>query len=73
MNFESNVARYTCYRTDNPIQVDGRLDKPCWVRAPVSNAFVDIVTGEPAWFDTRVRLQHGLSKRPSTWIGLSVR
>ncbi|MDQ6699873.1 MAG: carbohydrate-binding family 9-like protein, partial [Acidobacteriota bacterium] len=56
MNTDINVARYTCYRTNTPIDVDGRLDEPCWAIAPVSNAFVDIVTGEPAWFDTRVRL-----------------
>ena len=55
-HFESNVARYTCYRTGTPINIDGRLDESCWAMAPVSNAFVDIVTGEPAWFDTRVRL-----------------
>ena len=34
----------------------GRLDEPSWQRAPKSSAFVDIVTGEPAWFDTRVAL-----------------
>jgi TatD DNase family protein len=36
--------------------IDGRLDKPVWQSAPVSEPFVDIVTGEPAWFDTRVRM-----------------
>jgi len=51
-----SVAQYTCYRTSGPITVDGRLDEPSWAAAPTSNAFVDIVTGEPAWFDTRVRL-----------------
>jgi hypothetical protein len=56
MAFEQNVARYTCYRTNSPIQIDGKLDEPCWSLAPVSTPFVDIVTGEPAWFDTRVRL-----------------
>ena len=49
-------ARYICYRAGSPIEIDGRLDKPCWRRAPASPAFVDIVTGAPAWFDTRVRL-----------------
>jgi hypothetical protein len=37
-------ARYTCYRTAHGESV------------PPSSPFVDIVTGEAAWFDTRVRL-----------------
>ncbi len=49
-------VRYTAYRTSEPIPVDGKLDKQVWKKAPVSNRFVDIVTGEPAWFDTRVRI-----------------
>jgi hypothetical protein len=49
-------ARYTCYRAGGPITVDGRLDEPCWRNAPKSEAFVDIVTGEPAWYDTRVQM-----------------
>ena len=49
-------ARYTCYRAAGPIAVDGKLDEPCWQAAPQSTRFVDIVTGEPAWFDTRVAL-----------------
>lgn len=53
---DNNVATYTCYRTPEPIRIDGRLDKPQWQSAPKSSPFVDIVTGEPAWFDTRVAL-----------------
>ncbi len=49
-------ARYTCYRAAGPIVVDGKLDEPSWLAAPRSPAFADIVTGEPAWFDTRVAL-----------------
>jgi hypothetical protein len=49
-------ARYTCYRAAGPIVVDGKLDEPSWRMAPKSTPFVDIVTGEPAWFDTRVAL-----------------
>jgi hypothetical protein len=49
-------ARYTCYRAAGPIVVDGRLDEPSWQAAPRSTAFVDIVTGEPAWFETRVAM-----------------
>lgn len=54
--YNQDLARYTCYRTTGPITVDGKLDEPDWQAAPVSTPFVDIVTGEPAWFDTRVRL-----------------
>jgi hypothetical protein len=50
------VAEYTCYRASGPIQIDGKLDEPSWKLAPLSSPFVDIVTGEPAWFDTRVAL-----------------
>lgn len=49
-------ARYTAHRAAGPIVIDGRLDEPSWLRAPKSNAFVDIVTGEPAWFDTRTAI-----------------
>ena len=49
-------ARYTCYRAAGPIAIDGKLDEPSWQLAPKSTPFVDIVTGEPAWFDTRVAL-----------------
>ena len=49
-------ARYTCYRAAGPIHIDGKLDEPSWQLAPRSTPFVDIVTGAPAWFDTRVAL-----------------
>ena len=49
-------AKYTCFRTSGSIEIDGKLQEASWRRAPRSSAFVDIVTGEPAWFDTRVAL-----------------
>jgi len=51
-----DIAHYTCYRTAGPIIVDGRLDELSWKSAPRSSRFVDIVTGAPAWFDTRVAI-----------------
>jgi hypothetical protein len=51
-----DIAHYTCYRAAGPIHVNGRLDEPSWEAAPKSSRFVDILTGEPAWFDTRVAL-----------------
>jgi hypothetical protein len=53
---QSELAHYTCCRTAGPIHVDGKLDEPSWRMAPKSEPFVDIVTGAPAWFDTRVAL-----------------
>src|SRR5438270_9981180 len=50
------VAEYTCYRAAGPILVDGKLDEPSWQAAPRSTPFIDIVTGEAAWFDTRVAM-----------------
>ena len=50
------IAHYTCYRAAGPIHVDGKLDEPSWKLAPKSNSFVDIVTGTPAWHDSRVGL-----------------
>src|SRR6266545_3851846 len=50
------LAHYTAYRARSPITIDGRLDEIAWLAAPVSEPFVDIVTGEAAWFDTRVRI-----------------
>jgi hypothetical protein len=52
----NDLAHYTCYRAAGPIEIDGKLDEPSWRMAPRSEPFVDIVTGEPAWFDTRVAL-----------------
>ncbi len=54
--YRQRPAGYTCYRAAGPIRVDGKLDEPSWHLAPKSTPFVDIVTGAPAWFDTRVAL-----------------
>jgi hypothetical protein len=51
-----NLAEYTCLRADGEITIDGRLDEPSWQAAPWSTPFVDIVSGEPAFFDSRVKL-----------------
>ena len=48
-----HVAQYTCYRTRDPLVVDGRLNEPAWRKAPKSPRFVDMVTGDPALLDTR--------------------
>ena len=50
---EDQIAHYTACRVNEPIEVDGRLDEACWGKAPRSPRFVDLVTGEPGFLDTR--------------------
>lgn len=52
----TEIVHYTCYRSPGPIRVDGKLDEVSWANAPWFDAFVDLVTGEPPWFKTRVAL-----------------
>ncbi len=51
------LAHVTCYRAAGPIAVDGDLDKPAWRGVPRSSRFVDMVSGAPALYDTRVACQ----------------
>jgi len=51
---EKDLARYTCYKTRERINIDGRLDTPVWQRAPKSGRFVDLVTGVPGFLETRL-------------------
>ncbi len=44
---------YVCYRARAPLAIDGRLSEAAWQQAPKSPRFVDMVTGQPAFFDTR--------------------
>ncbi|MBC7361271.1 MAG: carbohydrate-binding family 9-like protein [Candidatus Aminicenantes bacterium] len=48
------MATYLCLRTPSPIEIDGNLEKPIWQKAPRSSRFVDLVTGKPAFLDTRI-------------------
>jgi hypothetical protein len=57
---------YTVYRTRTPLRIDGRLDEAAWTAAPKSPRFVDMVTGEPAFFDTRAA---GLWDDENLYIG----
>jgi hypothetical protein len=54
---EERLTHITCPRAAGPISVDGDLDKPAWRDAPRSPRFVDMVSGEPALYDTRVACQ----------------
>lgn len=51
---EERLAHYTCHRAPGPMVVDGNLDKDAWRDAPRSRRFVDLVTGEPGFLDTRM-------------------
>src|SRR5918992_1177851 len=57
-----NVARLdrklVATRATGPIELDGRLDESSWATAPLAKDFVqnDPREGEPATFDTEVRL-----------------
>jgi len=51
---EKEVGHYTCFRTNEAIDIDGRLDEHSWQKAPKSPRFVDLVTGKPAQLDTRM-------------------
>src|SRR5262245_5142654 len=45
-------------RATGPISINGILDEPAWVNAPVAHDFIqnDPREGEPATFDTEVRV-----------------
>jgi hypothetical protein len=51
---EADLVRYRCRRTRRPPIIDGGLDDECWTRAGFSPRFVDLVTGVPGFFDTRM-------------------
>jgi len=54
---EERLAHVTCYRAAEKIAVDGDLAKPAWRNVPRSSPFVDMVSGAPALYETRVALQ----------------
>ena len=53
---DDEIAHYTCYRTPEPIVIDGKLNEQAWEIVPKSPRFVDVITGGPALFDTRCAL-----------------
>ena len=54
---EDRLTHITVHRAKGPVVVDGDLDKPAWRDVPRSPRFVDMVSGEPAIYDTRVACQ----------------
>jgi hypothetical protein len=53
---ESEIASYSAYHISAPITVDGKLEESVWKKAPSSPRFKDIISGQPAWHDTRATL-----------------
>ena len=53
---DDEIAEYTCYRTPEPIVIDGQLNERAWEMAPKSPRYVDVVSGSPALYDTRSAL-----------------
>lgn len=51
---DESIGHYTCYRTKEKIDMDGLLIEKCWQKTQKSPRFVDIVTGAPGIFDTRM-------------------
>lgn len=45
---------YIAYRTDENITIDGDLNKPVWLKARKSQRFVDMASGDPGFYDTRM-------------------
>jgi hypothetical protein len=48
------LAHYTCRKIPGPLVIDGNLDKSVWQQAEKTRRFVDMVSGEPAFFDTKM-------------------
>ena len=60
---------YICYRTREPLIMDGNLTESAWLKTPKSPRFVDMVTGDPAFLDTRAA---ALWDNDSLYIGFWV-
>jgi len=51
---EDRIAHINCRRAAEPVYVDGNLHKQLWKDAEISRRFVDMVSGEQAFLDTRM-------------------
>jgi hypothetical protein len=54
---EEQLTHVVSHRATGPIEIDGNLDKPAWRDAPRSPRFVDMVSGEPALYETKMACQ----------------
>jgi hypothetical protein len=56
---EDRIAHYTCRKipkklASEGIHIDGNLNKPVWQTAEKSRPFVDLISGEPGFLETRM-------------------
>jgi hypothetical protein len=51
---QDRIAHHTSRRAAEPFPIDGNLEKAVWKNTLRSRRFVDLVSGEPAFFDTRM-------------------
>ena len=54
---ESRLAHINCRRAQEPITIDGNLEKPVWKNIEKSPRFVDMVNGEQAILNTQMAAQ----------------
>jgi hypothetical protein len=50
---QESIPRYTARRVSQAIRIDGVLDEASWKAAERSSRFRDLITGQPAMYDTR--------------------
>ena len=48
------IPHYTSYKIESAIKIDGKLDESVWFKAPRSQNFRDLISGENTIHDTRV-------------------
>lgn len=51
---EEQLYHYTSRRVNTPVTIDGNLEKSVWQSAEKSRPFVDLVSGEAAFLETRI-------------------
>ena len=63
---EDQIEHYTAHKVNEAIEIDGLLDEACWTKARKSPRFVDMVTGVPAFLDTRAAVLRRAKPRPAS-------
>lgn len=53
---KTTITDYTAKKVSSSIKVDGNTKKPIWKNANWSKRFVDLVTGDPAMYNTQVAI-----------------
>jgi hypothetical protein len=48
--------QYICYKINQTLDVNGKLDHPLWQKAQKTRRFVDVIGGNPGLYDTRAAM-----------------